>query len=191
MSYRSADLRVSLQADFAAGAMSWRHTAQETVVVPAPPARVFAWIDRPENTGLHMSRPSLAMLGGSLRVEQLSPHPTGVGATYRSWGRVLGVRIDFTTTVTAWLPDKEKIWRTIEAPRLVVLGDFQMRFTLTRRDGDTNLLLAIDYNVPSQGLARVLGRALAAPYVRWCLRRMARDTRLAFESRLGRGHVPA
>jgi hypothetical protein len=79
----------------------------------------------------------------------------------------------------------------MEAPRLVVLGDCQMRFTLTRRDGDTNLLLSIDYNVPSRGLARVFGRALAAPYVRWCLRRMARDTRLAFESRSGRGHVPA
>jgi hypothetical protein len=171
-----------MQAGFLATAMTWQRTLQETVVVAAPPARVFAWIDDPANTGLHMSRPSMAMLGGSLRVEQLSPNAAGVGATYRSWGRVLGLPIDFTTAVTVWVSGREKIWRTVGKPRLIVLGDFQMRFLLAGCEDGTNRVLAIDYNVPTRFPGRLLGRVLAAPYVRWCLRRMACDAQLAFDS---------
>lgn len=172
-----------MKAGSLATSMTWQRTLQETIVVAAPPARVFAWIDDPANTGLHMSRPSMAMLGGSLRVEQLSPNAAGVGATYRSRGRVLGLPIDFTTAVTVWVSGREKIWRTVGTPRLIVLGDFQMRFSLTACEDDgTNLVLAIDYNVPARFPGRHLGRVLAAPYVRWCLRRMACDVQLAFDS---------
>jgi len=148
--------------------MTWQHTLQETAVLPALPARVFEWIDTPANTGLHMSRPSMAMLGGSLQVERLSPNAAGVGATYRSWGRVLGLRIDFTTRVTVWLPEREKSVETIGEPRLIVIGDFQMRSSITRLDSSTRLVLALAYNLPAGWFGRLLGRVLARPYVRWC-----------------------
>lgn len=70
--------------------VTWARSMPETTTVAALPARVFAWLDDPHNTGWHMSRPSLAILGGVLHVERLSEAATGVGATYRSWGRVLG-----------------------------------------------------------------------------------------------------
>ena len=162
--------------------MTWTRSLQETVVVRAPGTTVFAWLDEPQNTGFHMSRPSAAMLGGALRLERLSAQTTGVGATYRSWGRVLGLPIDFTTAVTEWAPGREKTWRTIGKPRLIVLGDFQMRFSLTSHDGGTNVVMAIDYNLPTRGIGRLLGTVLAAPYVRWCLRRMVRDLRSAVDS---------
>lgn len=72
-------------------------TPEESVIVPAPLPQVFAWLDDPANTGMHLNRPSTAMLGGTLRVERLSATTTGLGTTYRSWGRVLGLPIDFTT----------------------------------------------------------------------------------------------
>jgi len=128
-----------------------------------------------------MSRPSLAMLGGALRLERLSAQTTGVGATYRSWGRVLGLPIDFTTAVTEWLPAREKTWRTVGKPRLTVLGDFQMRVSLASHDGGTNVVMAIDYNLPTRGIGRLLAAVFAAPYVRWCLRRMVRDVRSALD----------
>jgi hypothetical protein len=151
-------------------------------MVAAPPARVFAWLDEPRHTGWHMSRPSPAMLGGALRVERLSDTVTGVGATYRSWGRVLGLPIDFTTVVTQWVVNREKVWRTTGDPRLIVLGHFEMRFSIDPvGDGGTRLVLALDYDLPSGRLGRLLGRALAAPYARWCLRRMSRDAKAALE----------
>jgi len=156
-----------------------RHRLEETTTVSAPPARVFAWLDNPRNTGWHMSRPSLAMFGGALRVERLSATATGVGATYRSWGRVLGLRIDFTTTVVRWVADREKIWRTIGDPRLIVIGHFEMRFAVDPVDGGARLTMALEYELPSRGCGRLLGRALAAPYAKWCLRRMCRDARAA------------
>ena len=166
--------------------MNWEHALQEIVVVPAPPPRVFAWVDNPANTGLHMSRPSMAMLGGSLRVEQLSPNAAGLGATYRSSGRVLGLRIDFTTTVTTWVPEREKVTQTRGEPRLIVIRDFQMTASVMRADGGTRLVLALAYNLPAGFLGRLLGRMLAGPYVRWCLRRMADDVRAALGGAAGR-----
>ena len=157
---------------------------EKTIRIAAVPAAVFAWLDDPRNSGWHMSRPSLAMLGGALQVERLSAAPTGVGATYRSWGRVLGYRIDFTTTVVQWVPDREKIWRTIGDPRLVVLGNFEMRFGVEPVEGGTRLTMALDYELPSHGFGRLLGRALATPYARWCLRRMCADAQAALERRV-------
>jgi Polyketide cyclase / dehydrase and lipid transport len=150
---------------------------EETTTVAVPPARVFAWLDDPRNTGWHMSRPSLAMLGGALQVERLSAMATGEGATYRSWARVLGLRIDFTTIVVRWVADREKVWRTIGDPRLIVIGHFEMRFGVDPIDGGARLTMALDYELPSRGFGRLLGRALAAPYAKWCLRRMCRDAR--------------
>jgi Polyketide cyclase / dehydrase and lipid transport len=152
---------------------------EETIEIAAAPAQVFAWLDNPRNTGWHMSRPSLAMLGGSLRVERLSAMAAGVGATYRSWGRVLGLRIDFTTIVVRWVADREKVWRTIGNPRLIVIGPFEMRFGVEPVVGGARLTMALEYELPSRGLGRLLGRALAAPYAKWCLRRMCRDARAA------------
>lgn len=169
-------------AESAATPTTWLRTLQETVVVAAAPSKVFAWIDDPRNTGMHMSRPSMAMLGGMLRLEQLSPSRTGVGTTYRSWGRVLGLPIDCTTMVTAWEPDREKTWRTTGRPRLIVLGNFEMRFTLVAVDHGTRLILTISYSLPPAGFGRLLGRMLAAPYARWCLRQMVRDARIALGS---------
>jgi hypothetical protein len=166
--------------------MTWTRSLEETAVVRAAATTVFAWLDEPRNTGFHMNRPSLAMLGGALRLERVSAQTRGVGATYRSWGRVLGLPIDFTTAVTQWVPGREKTWRTVGKPRLIVLGDFQMRFSLASRDGGTNVMMAIDYSLPTRGIGRLVGAVLAAPYARWCLRRMVRDARSTLDSNRAR-----
>jgi hypothetical protein len=90
--------------------------------------------------------------------------------------------IEFTTTVTEWAPDRSKKWRTTGAPRLIFLGGFEMSFALTPVNGDTHVALAVLYNLPPWRLGRLLGRLLAAPYARWCVRQIARDARRAFGS---------
>ena len=153
---------------------------EERVSVDAPPSRVFVWLDDPRNTGWHMNRRSFAMAGASLRVAQLSEHATGEGATYRSSGRMLGLRIDFTTTVVRWVENEEKVWRTIGEPHLVVIGHFEMRFTTTAFEGGTRLILSLDYDFPTSWFGRRLGWLLAGPYARWCVRRIINDVLAKF-----------
>jgi hypothetical protein len=162
--------------------VTWARSLEQVVDLAATPAKVFCWVDDPRNTGMHMSQPSLAMLGASLRVERQSASMTGVGTTYRSWGRVLGLPVDFTTTVTSWTREREKTWRTIGEPALIVLGHFEMHFSVAPAVPGTRLRLAIKYNLPATLFGRVIGRILAAPYARWCLRRIANDAQAAFNA---------
>jgi hypothetical protein len=158
---------------------------EERVRVGAPPSRGFAWLDDPRNTGWHMSRRSLAMAGGLLRVEQLSQHATGQDATYRSSGRMLGLRIDFTTTVVRWIENREKVWRTVGNPHLAVIGQFERRLAVDASDGGTRLTLSFAYDLPASRGGRVLGWLLAGPYARWCVLRIIRDVQTQFGGRPG------
>ena len=78
-------------------------TESATVAIERTAERVFAFIDDIRNVGFHMSeQSSMAMMGSKLRLEILSAQPTGVGATYRYSGKVLGLTLDFTESVTSW-----------------------------------------------------------------------------------------
>jgi hypothetical protein len=47
----------------------------------------------------------------------------------------------------------------------------------------SRLTIAIDYELPRAGIWRVLGRALAVAYSRWCLSSMVGGTKLDLERR--------
>jgi hypothetical protein len=130
-----------------------------------------------------MSRPSIAMLGAVLHTEQVSSNPSGLDATYRSHGRILGLPIDFTARVTRWVPDREKVWRTTGEPRLIVLGAFEMQLTIAPAARGSRLTAGIAYTLPKSWAGRLLGYLLARPYSRWCLRRICRDAKAALEKR--------
>ena len=46
-------------------------------------------------------------------LEILSDQATGFGATYRYSGTMMGLSIDFSESVTKYVPPREKVWRTI------------------------------------------------------------------------------
>jgi hypothetical protein len=75
--------------------------------------------------------------------------------------------------------NREKVWRTIGDPRLIVLGRFEMRFGIDPVSEGTRLTMALGYELPPKGVGRLLGWALAASYAKWCLRRMCRDAKVA------------
>ena len=60
----------------------------------------------------------MPMMGSKLVLD--TPEATGIGATYRYTGRVLGLVIDFSEMVTRYVAGREKVWRTIGAARLSV-----------------------------------------------------------------------
>jgi hypothetical protein len=70
-----------------------------TATINAPAERVFAYADDIRNLARHMSeRGSMPMMGSKLALEIITPQATGVGATYRYSGRMLGLVIEFSET---------------------------------------------------------------------------------------------
>jgi uncharacterized membrane protein len=160
-------------------------TVTETVDIQAPAETVFAYVDDVRNVGWHMTeRSSMAMMGSRLKLEILSEHPSGLGATYRYSGTMMGLSLDFSESVTKYAPNREKVWRTIGEPRLLIISSYQMRLAIEPRSASSSrLTISIAYELPRSPLWRLIGRLLTGPYSRWCLRQMVGDTKRALEIR--------
>jgi hypothetical protein len=159
-------------------------TVTEAVEIAAPAERVFGHVDDMRNAGWHMTeRSSMAMLGSRLKLEILSERATGLGATYRYSGKVMGLSLDFSEMVTKYVPNREKVWRTIGRPRLLVIRSYEMRIAVEALAGAASrLTISIAYELPRSPFWRLMGRLLARPYSRWCLRQMAGDAKRSLES---------
>jgi hypothetical protein len=153
-----------------------------TVAIERTAERVFAFIDDIRNVGFHMSeQSSMAMMGSKLRLEILSAQPTGVGATYRYSGKVLGLTLDFTESVTRYVSNREKVWCTIGAPWLLIMSSYEMRLAVEPLSSP-RLTISIAYELPAAWSWRCMAILLARSYARWCLRRMCRDAKRALEA---------
>ncbi len=149
-----------------------------SATINAPADRVFAYVDDIHNLARHMSeRGSMPMMGSKLNLEIVTPEPTGIGATYRYSGRVMGLIIDLSETVTRYVPGREKTWRTIGETRLLIIDNYEMRVLVDpMSDARSKLTITIDYTLPRSVLWRAIGRMLAASYARWCLNSMIEGT---------------
>ena len=154
-------------------------TVSETVEIRAPAEAVFAQVDDIRNLGWHMTgQSSMAMMGSRLRLEVLSDQPTGLGATYRYFGTMMGLSIDFSESVTKYLPP-----RTIGKPQLLIIASYEMRVAVEPLPPTSvRLTISIVYKLPRSAFWRIVGQLLARPYSRWCLRRMLQDARRALEA---------
>ncbi len=75
---------------------------------------MFAYVDDIRNLARHVSESgSIRMMGSRLKLEIMTPEPTGVGAVDRYSGRMMGLTIDFSETVTKYVAGREKVWLTI------------------------------------------------------------------------------
>lgn len=133
-----------------------------------------AYVDDIRKLPRHMSeRGSMAMVGSKLILEISTPEPTGIGATCRYSGRVMGLLIDFSETVTHYVPGREKTWRTSGEPRLLIIDNYEMRVLVEPMpDARSKLTITIDYTLPRSVLWRAIRGMLAASYARWCLESM-------------------
>lgn len=156
-----------------------------SAMIDAPAEHVFAYVDDIRNLARHMSeRGSMPMMGSKLSLEITSPEATGIGATYHYSGRVIGLAIDFSEAVTQYVPGREKVWRTIGQPRLLIIDSYEMRVLVEPISArDARLTIRNDYELPRSGLWRLIGRTLAESYARWCLGSMIDGT----AQDLGRG----
>ena len=147
----------------------------------APAERVFAHLDDHSRLSAHMSRRSWRMGWGRMNLHLDERAGRAVGSRIRLDGRVLGVRLALEEVVVEYEPPTRKVWETVGAPRLLVIGPYRMGFSLThvgsRPDGadEVGLAVFIDYALPSRGLSRFFGRLFGDSYARWCTSRMVAD----------------
>lgn len=155
---------------------------QYNIEIFAPAEKVFAHMDDINNVGWHMSGESSMPMMGSRLVLEVIDDRVGVGATYRWKGSVIGTAIDIKETVTKWTAGREKTWRTIETPKMIVMSEYVMHLLLTPTQKGTNILFEIDYSLPKTPWGWVLGVLLARRYARWCLKRACEDAKRALEA---------
>jgi hypothetical protein len=158
-------------------------TKSKSIVIHSSPEQTFAFMDNLSNTGMHMMENSAMMMGSKLRLEQLSDNPSGFNAKYRWYGTMMGMRMDFTTLVTLWVKDREKIWETIGKAKMIILKWYRMHLELLpgKDRYESVAKLSIDYTLPDNIFLRLFALVLSPWYANWCLKNMLNDSKEKLE----------
>ena len=116
--------------------------------------KVFAQMDDFSKTGVHMSESSMMMMGSKLKLEQLSINPTGVGAKYRWYGKMIGMTMNFSETVTKWQSPKMKEWETVGESKIIIMSWYRMWFEITPAENGTLAKISISYRHQKNGIIK-------------------------------------
>ena len=156
-------------------------TKSKLVFIHSSPDKVFAYMDNIGNTGMHMMKSSMPMMGSKLQLQQLSSNNVGPDVKFRWFGKMLGFTMDFTVIVTKWIQSEEKIWETIGVAKMIILSWYRMHLLLTPIDESTKVELSIDYENPKNLFFGFIAFFLAPLYAKWCLGNMLHDSKMALE----------
>jgi hypothetical protein len=160
-------------------------TVNRTKHFKATPEEVFQCLDDLGVTGMHMTKSSMAMMGGEMDLQFLSEHRTGLHTRYRWTGTVLWMVLDFTVVVTHWVKGREKTWETIGPARLILYSWFRMQLFVEETSEGSRADLSITYERPEGLFNKVLCFFLGNWYAQWCLKNMLTDA----EQKLDAGGV--
>ena len=131
--------------------------------------------------GMHMTESSMMMMGSKLKLEQLSTNATGVGASYRWSGKMMGMIMDFSEMVTKWQPNKLKEWETVGEAKIIIMSWYRMWFEIMPAENGIITKLSISYLPPKQWYYKILSFLFAKWYCNWCLNNMLNDTKKSLE----------
>jgi hypothetical protein len=151
------------------------------IIQNTSPEKVFAYMDEIGNTGAHMEKRSMAMMGSKLKLTRLSENEVGLNSKYLWKGKTMGFKMDFTVLTTKWENGKEKVWETIGKSKMIILDWYQMRLIISPDGENTKADLSIKYTKPRTFFFRAIGFFLAKPYAKWCLKNMLNDTKKHFD----------
>jgi hypothetical protein len=160
-----------------------QHVRSMTLLIRAPRAEVFRYMDDIGHTGMHMTGRSMMMMGSKLNLERLSKEATGPNARYRWHGRMMGLPMDFTVAVTEWKEGVRKCWGTTGPARMIILSWYRMELELFDEPDGTLASLGITYTLPCSWFWRQVARLVAPWYANWCLKNMLEDSRCAMETK--------
>ena len=145
---------------------------ESNAVVRGSAGDVFARLDDQTRLSAHMSKRSWKMGWGKMETVLDSQRGHSVGSHIVLSGRVFGLRLYLDEVVTVREEPFHKTWQTTGSPKLLVIGRYQMGFDLTPDGLFTRIRVAIDYELPPIGFARLLGRLFGQWYAKWCTRQM-------------------
>ena len=83
-------------------------TKSKSILILSTPENVFHQMDDFSKTGMHRTENSMTMMGSKLKLEQISPNATGIDASYHWFGKIVGMAMNFSETVTKWEQNKLK-----------------------------------------------------------------------------------
>jgi hypothetical protein len=159
-------------------------TLTKNITINTAPEKVFAYMDNLSNTGMHMMESSSMMMRSKLNLEQLSPNAIGLNSKFRWYGKMMGMKMDFTVIVTKWVEAKEKVWETFGEARMIIIEWYRMRLVLTAENQRTKAELSIEYTKPKNIFLKLIAWFLAPLYASWCLNSMLNDSKKHLESSL-------
>ena len=151
--------------------MTPRHL-ESRAFIDASQEDVFAFVDDHSRFSSHMSQSSWMMGGGRMVVELDAAKGQAVGSHIRLGGRVFGVSLYLDEVVTRRDPPTDKVWETVGAPRLLVIGAYSMGVQITPERGGSRLRVFIDYQLPDGPVTHWLGWLFGRLYARWCVEQM-------------------
>lgn len=156
-------------------------TKTKSIVIHSTPESVFAYMDNIGNTGMHMTKNSMPMMGSKLELKQLSENATGLNSKFRWYGKMLGFTLDFTVVVTKWIKNREKVWETVGEAKMIILQWYRMHLVVSPEGQYTRAELSIVYTKPMNLFLRFIALFLAPMYANWCLNNMLNDSKKSLE----------
>ena len=151
--------------------MTPRHL-ESAAFIEASPQDVFAFIDDHARFSSHMSESSWMMGGGRMSVEVDDAKGQAVGSHIRLGGRVFGVSLYLDEVVIRRDPPALKVWETVGASRLLIIGAYTMGVQISPEAGGSRVRVFLDYQLPEGYVGYWLGLAFARFYARWCVDQM-------------------
>lgn len=148
--------------------------------INASAERIFDPLDDLTRLTEHMSKRSWTMGWGRMETVLDAQHGRSVGSHIVLRGRVFGMRLYLDEVVIMREPPLTKTWETVGEPRLLVIGRYRMGFDLMPDHTTAQLRVTIDYELPTKGISRLLGRFFGRSYAKWCTRQMVRDAQRSF-----------
>jgi hypothetical protein len=144
---------------------------EKTAVINARSSSVFDFIDDHIKFSSHMNKSSWMMGGGKMTTEVDEGKGQKIGSHIKMEGTILGMKMFLDEVVTDRTPPTRKVWKTVDNPNLIVIGNYQMGVELDPDDSKTNLKVFIDYDLPTGG-SKLLGILFGNMYARWCVDQM-------------------
>lgn len=162
----------------------FRHYVAADALVSAAPEHVFARLDDQTRLAAHMQQPSAMMGGGRMTYDFDAGRGQVVGSHIKMGGSAFGLSLFVDEVLTERDPPRRKVWRTVGAPRLIIIGAYEMGFSCEGDGAGTRLQVWISYDLPRSFLGGLAGILFAGWYARWCVQRMSSDAVRCFAAGL-------
>ena len=150
------------------------------VEIDASPEELFDLLDDHRRLSAHMTKRSWMMAGSQMTIEMDEKQGRALGSKISLSGKILGLSLKVEEVVTEYDRPHSKAWKTVGSPRLLVIGQYGMGFSLAARGERSLLRVYIDYSPPHTGVSRLLARLFGKSYAKWCTNRMAHDASVHF-----------